>query len=113
MSDYKSKNRDKIKQQDREYALKNSKKLQMQRIKRRYNLDEESSYLLVEKVIYKCECCGFKYSNNCKRKLHVDHCHKTGKVRGVLCHSCNLALGLLEESIDRVLLLKEYIKGHC
>lgn len=111
MSNYK--NSDKRKQQDKDYAKKNSKKLQMQRIKRRYNLDEDSSYRLVDKVTYKCECCGFKYNEECKRKLHVDHCHTTDKVRGVLCHSCNLALGLLEESIDRVNLLAKYIKDHC
>lgn len=111
MSNYKDINKRKIK--DKLYAEKNSKKLQMQRIKRRYNLDEESAYILAEKVAYKCDCCGFTYDDNCKRKLHIDHCHKTGRVRGILCHSCNISLGLLNESITRVNLLLNYIKNHC
>jgi hypothetical protein len=50
-----------------------------------------------------CACCG-KAS-----KLVVDHCHKTGRIRALLCHSCNTALGLLNESIERCNQLKQYI----
>lgn len=30
-------------------------------------------------------------------RLHVDHCHDTGRIRGMLCHNCNTAIGLLRE----------------
>ena len=33
------------------------------------------------------------------KKLHIDHCHKTKKVRGILCARCNLALGLFGDQI--------------
>jgi hypothetical protein len=44
-------------------------------------------------------------------KLAVDHCHGTGEIRGLLCHSCNVALGLLKD--DSALLRKaaDYIEG--
>ncbi|MFE5535310.1 endonuclease VII domain-containing protein [Streptomyces sp. NPDC056492] len=49
----------------------------------------------------------------CLRALavHVDHCHKTGRVRGVLCFNCNTGLGLLKDSPDRILRAAEYLEG--
>ena len=35
-----------------------------------------------------------------RKKLCVDHCHLTNKVRGLLCNRCNLILGLVKDSID-------------
>jgi hypothetical protein len=44
------------------------------------------------------------------RKLAVDHCHTTGRVRGLLCGNCNTALGLFRESPDRMLSAISYLK---
>lgn len=46
------------------------------------------------------------------RELTVDHDHKTGEIRGLLCHSCNLVLGLVGDSLDRLLDLHEYLRNH-
>lgn len=43
------------------------------------------------------------------RRLHVDHCHETGRVRALLCHSCNLALGLFKEDRDRIARFAAYV----
>jgi hypothetical protein len=40
--------------------------------------------------------------------LHVDHDHKTGKVRALLCRGCNTAYGLLGEDPERIRLLLRY-----
>lgn len=43
------------------------------------------------------------------RRLHVDHDHMTGKVRGLLCHSCNTAIGLLKENNKIIIKIGEYL----
>jgi hypothetical protein len=43
--------------------------------------------------------------------VHVDHCHSTGKVRGVLCFNCNSAIGLLGDDPDTVRRAAAYLEG--
>lgn len=48
-----------------------------------------------------CKRCKISKSlEEFHKKLSVDHCHKTGKVRGLLCSNCNTAIGLLKEDIN-------------
>ena len=42
-------------------------------------------------------------------KICIDHDHKTGKIRGLLCHYCNSGLGLLGDTIERVTNTIEYL----
>ena len=45
-----------------------------------------------------CKICGTKTPKG-KGRFHIDHCHKTNKIRGLLCTNCNVALGLLQDDI--------------
>ncbi len=45
---------------------------------------------------YACAICH----NVPKSTLHIDHCHETGRIRGLLCTNCNTALGLLKDNAD-------------
>ena len=46
------------------------------------------------------------------RLLSVDHCHHSGKVRGLLCYGCNSALGFLDDDPEYVAKLLQYITNH-
>ena len=56
----------------------------------------------------KCAICNLEHTNI--KKLHVDHCHNTGKVRGLLCSNCNNGMGKLGDSIERLELVINYLK---
>lgn len=64
-----------------------------------------------------CAVCGGEgFVMNPKKhnlKLVVDHCHDSGAVRGLLCHNCNRALGLLQDNIDNVNRAAAYLRGRC
>jgi hypothetical protein len=46
------------------------------------------------------------------RLLSVDHCHETGKVRGLLCKRCNTGIGAFEENPDLLKAAIRYIRKH-
>lgn len=44
---------------------------------------------------------------------HVDHCHEAGRVRGVLCFSCDAALGQLKDRPDAIRRAAAYVEGNA
>ena len=56
-----------------------------------------------------CNICG---GDNKRRSLAIDHCHKSGAVRGLLCDDCNLLLGAARDSPNRLLRAAEYLQSH-
>ena len=44
-----------------------------------------------------CVICG-RHQSEFKQRLHVDHCHKSGKIRGLLCFNCNCGLGNFKDN---------------
>lgn len=66
------------------------------RIKKLYGLSKEEYLKLVKEQSSSCKLCGFIEEDFFK--LHVDHCHETNKVRGLLCGTCNQGIGLLKHN---------------
>lgn len=96
--DYKVKrqaSRYKYKQQEREYA-----------IKYRYRLTVEQRDELFKK---QNECCAICKTNQDTRGFSVDHCHKTGKIRGLLCNKCNTGLGMFGDNKENLKQAIEYL----
>jgi hypothetical protein len=59
---------------------------------------------------FKCKICGTHETDCQQETLCVDHCHTTGKVRGLLCHTCNRAIGLLKDDVSLLLDAVKYLK---
>src|SRR5882672_6633830 len=57
-----------------------------------------------------CAICGGPPK---KRDLEVDHDHATGRVRGLLCHGCNVGIGFLCDSADLALRAAAYLEKHA
>lgn len=66
-------------------------------LKRLYGISFEEYSKLLLKQNYKCAICDIDEVEYGK-KLVVDHNHKTGKVRGLLCRNCNVGIGLLQDN---------------
>lgn len=73
---------------------------------------EEAKELLVSQS-NACALCEKEVSwlPGFSASAHVDHCHSTGKVRGILCGSCNTALGKLGDSVQSITKVLKYLES--
>ena len=85
----------------KEYSAKkykeNPHKMRVDKIFRKYGLTEQGYNQLLQKQNFNCKICEKHTEDNLYGKLYVDHCHRTGIVRGLLCHKCNSFLGLIND----------------
>ena len=75
---------------------------------KKYGIDREEYNLMWDEQKGRCKICK-THQLELKRPLSVDHCHKTGKVRGLLCNNCNAGIGLLKDSPSILLEARSYI----
>lgn len=73
-----------------------------------YNISHETYDNMYKEQKGRCKICN-KHQMDLNKRLSVDHCHKSGKVRSLLCSNCNAALGLIKENDKTALKLLEYI----
>ena len=57
-------------------------------------------------------CFRSPRGNGSRAKLHIDHCHETGKIRGLICPNCNTALGMVEDNTNILKRMIEYVERH-
>lgn len=78
-------------------------------LKRSFGLEPEQYRAMLERCNHSCESCGVPF-DLLDRTHHVDHCHETGKVRGLLCQGCNVAAGHLGDDPSRAIELAKYLE---
>lgn len=74
---------------------------------KKYGLTAESFTAMLIDQGSCCEIC--KKSLAVRKEQHIDHCHMTGQVRGILCHGCNMGLGHFGDDVGRLLAAANYL----
>jgi hypothetical protein len=80
-----------------EYYQENKEKVWAKKIQRAYGIDAIQFKAMLESQDGKCAICHTLGERKIAKKLFIDHCHKTGKVRGILCGNCNSLLGYAKD----------------
>lgn len=75
-----------------------------------YGLTIEDFDRILERQCGRCAICGT--SDPGRKGFCVDHCHDTGRVRGLLCTNCNVGIGQLGDDVDRLMRAVEYLKAN-
>ena len=93
---YEKANRDKVRARHRANLLKT-----------RYGITSEEYERILHRQGGACALCFQEPPPG--KHLHVDHDHTTGKIRGLLCYTCNAGIGYLKDNTDRLLRAAEYV----
>lgn len=107
----------KDKDKQRAFRKNNPDKIKGYKLKDRFGITLEDFKKMKLSQNNKCAICSKEETALDKRagrikELAVDHCHKTGKIRSLLCGNCNQALGKIKENFDVALKIAKYIQEH-
>ena len=108
---YRDKHKDKIRATSKKYwsTRKDKKKAydRSRRLRIGFDMSIDEYNILLQKQNGVCAICK-SYPKS--KPLHVDHNHKTGKIRRLLCFSCNSIIGLAKEDINILTRMIEYLR---
>lgn len=80
------------------------------RLQRKYGITLEDYFEIIDRQDGQCAICSTDISE-LDHTAHLDHCHETGRVRGVLCRRCNTGIGMLDDSADLLIKAAEYLNN--
>jgi hypothetical protein len=96
-----------LSEEERDYNRKREKEVYTPK---KYGIRYEDILNMLIQQNYLCKICK---KINISEKYNIDHCHKTGKVRGLLCSSCNSGLGKFKDNKEILLRGVEYLRKSC
>lgn len=110
--DYQKHKEKRLATQKEKYKIDPSRHKEQSRVSRlkKFGLSIEAFAQLAVQQEGKCALCGTIPQN---RNLDVDHSHKTGKVRALLCNSCNRGLGHFKENIEVLTKAINYLREYA
>jgi len=113
MNKYRIENRLEIRERDNAWRKKHPDRVRNMNLKKIYGItNEEYDRMLIEQN-YECKICKVKHQPHSREsRLHIDHCHKSTKIRGLLCGQCNKGLGHFRDDPGLLLIAIAYLKKH-
>lgn len=93
------------------YYRKNAKRVRAKQVERDYGITLEQYHHMLTEQEFRCAICPREYWE-CQRGLAIDHCHRTGTVRRLLCGQCNALLGLASEDPERLERAAAYLRRY-
>ena len=78
------------------------------RLRAKYGITSADKKILLDQQNGKCAICDVPLEN--LSESSVDHCHLTGKIRGILFHKCNSGIGYLKDSVGILQKATDYLK---
>ena len=86
-------------------------KTRTKRIKKVFGITFDDYNRMLKSQNNRCAICNSTATGNRRHKnLNVDHCHTTGKVRGLLCHGCNSGIGSMKDDVKLLEKAIAYLK---
>ncbi len=107
---YRIQNREKTRERNKTFYRKNKRKVISHQLERLYGITLAEYDRMFEKQNGVCAICNLP---EIMRRLSIDHNHKTGTVRELLCTSCNALLGYLREDEQKLENVKRYLQRHA
>ena len=96
--------------EDPETTQRNLIRMRERAKERRYGITQEDFNKMLVDQNNLCKICNTEFKST--KDTHIDHCHDSSKVRGLLCSSCNLALGQFNDNTDNMDNAIKYLKKY-
>jgi hypothetical protein len=108
---YRKANPEKIRAIGHKYEIANKDKIADSKLRSKYGITLVQKQTIFALQNGKCATCPFIFES--VSSAHVDHCHNTGRVRGLLCSSCNLVAGKAKDSPAILRSIADYLEKNA
>lgn len=108
---YRAENPDKLRKRSEKWRAENPDKEREIQLKYKYGLSPGQWNAMFLSQGSRCAICSSEVPQS-QNGWSTDHCHRTNKVRGILCQSCNVLLGMAKDKVGTLVAATNYLERH-